>query len=177
MKQKAFQFFSLGRYRPFCDAWWNDGLAYWTGLDFSGRQHILEIDARRVEWHRPRWCHDIYTYWHRARYGWAPQDTWDLDNYLDTVIGHSVIHLSNHTHSAPTGYPRLMNLPLDGDWSPVTDYDWSPVTDYDQWRADLLRWGTACAMASAALEDEDASAAARTKALEEMLPWWDSLWD
>ena len=59
---KPIKFWSFGGYRRFCSAWWRDLFRSCTiGL-----------------------IYDIKTYWHRARYGWAPRDTWSLDHYLAT---------------------------------------------------------------------------------------------
>lgn len=39
----------------------------------------------------------------RARHGWAPQDTWNLQRHLGEVIAGSVEHLRDNTHSYPAG--------------------------------------------------------------------------
>lgn len=155
MKQPI-RFRSSGGYRRFCDLWWRD----W------------------FRWLTVGWLRDIRAYWHRARYGWAPCDTWSLDYYINGVLGGALEHLAEHSCGAPCGYP---------DPAPTT---WEPPTDCDQWQADLRRWAKAFQDAArddyyeihgenfdAWHADEDARRVALHAALKEIEPWWDALWD
>jgi hypothetical protein len=126
------------------------------------------------DWGMPGWCRDIYTYWHRARYGWAPRDTWNLDNHLNHVLAGTLDYLADHAHGCPQEY-----------------FDES-ATDNEchKWSADLRRW------ARAFREDPDevniydrdnnyaqhqAEETRRRQnihtALKEIEPVWESLWD
>lgn len=150
-----------------------------------------------IEWLAYDWVRDVHTYWHRARYGWAPRDTWSLDSYLDGVLAGALAHLADHKYGTPNGYPYLIPHVKDGEvLRPSVDAD-DPndvVTDHDQWKADLHRWAAAFdanyrAGATDELpnvfgknyqawnEEEERRRKARNDALQEMLPWWDALWD
>jgi len=154
------KFSSFGGYRRFCRRWWKD---LWRTITVG-------------------WIYDVQAYWHRARYGWAPKDTWSLDHYLDSVIGASLMHLAEKSHSVPCGYPK-QNVA----WSETFDVD----AAHARWRSDLRRWGQAF-LDAAAIDDlydvygsdyymRDIATQERIKrrgdALIEMIPWWDSLWD
>lgn len=184
---KPIHFSSFGGYRRFCSSWWNDLLWYTIGIDFSGWLHYREIDTARVTWGLPGWCHDVYTYWHRARYGWAPRDVWSLDHYLNRVLGSTLAHLADTTHGTPGGYPL-------GSKAPTDEYG-NPATDHDQWNADLRKWSDAFLDLHAWDETgeraefdkgtnvrdvckmEENKYKKVEKALKELGPWWGGLWD
>lgn len=180
---KPIYFSSYGGYRRFCASWWNELLRYTTGITFGGWLHYREIKAKPVRWGIPGWCYDIYTFYHRGRYGWAPRDVWSLDHYLNRVLGHSLQHLGKTTSGAPTGYPLGAKAP--------TDKFGVPATDHAQWEADLQRWGQAFLdlhawVEGADLQTEDIKARIKEehrlyqqvrKTLREMAPWWAGLWD
>ena|SRR3990167_209470 len=111
------------------------------------------------------WC-DVLTYWQRARYGWAKRDAWDTDHYIAKVLGEMLINHSQRVNSAPCDY------------------------SCEQWEADLYRWGLALQQYAttnyyelherdfeAWSADEKARRVALHKALKELEPWWESLWD
>lgn len=95
----------------------------------------------------------------RGRKGWAPEDTWSLDCYLERVLAETLAHLAATTHSVPTAFPG----------------------GFEGWTAALRRWSAAFAASTDAKFGADdaatAAIAARQAAFEEMLPWWDGLWD
>ncbi len=158
LKLKPIPFSSFGGYRTFCDAWWKD---LWRTITYG-------------------WWHDVKTYWHRARYGWAPRDTWSLDHYLARVMGGSINYLAKHVNGAPYGYN---NLNPDG---------WDVDTDFEKWEADLKRWSEAFSNYAndnyyelykdepnydKRKADEKARSEALHQALKEMEPWFEGLWD
>lgn len=141
MPKVAIRFFHVGGYRRFCWHWWKDIAEY----VFGG------------------WYQDIKTYWHRARYGWAPRDVWSLDNYLAGVLAGSLEHLAKTTHGAPFGYPNMTPHVVESD------------TDHEKWEADLRRWAKAFHDYA---EDEDFWYSKEVRdALLEIAPWFGSMWD
>ena len=139
----------------------------------------------------PGWCYDIHTFWHRGRYGWAPRDTWSLDHYLNRVLAGSLECLARDSHGVPAGFPEGMEY-----WVPPASQEIpdSGSNDVDArfklWQDKLLEW------AKAFHEDPDdvviydreddyvrqrAEEERRRvnlhKALKEMEPWWEGLWD
>jgi len=122
------------------------------------------------------------TYWHRARYGWAPRDTWSLDLYLNSVLGGALDHLATHSGGAPTGYG--VDAPEGYDVDGNLD-----TTNFAQWEADLRRWAAAFREAAEDVTIYDAPTYERQQAeerrrrenlhtaLREIEPWWDALWD
>ncbi len=50
---------------------------------------------------RDAW-YELYTFYHRGRYGWARQDTWSLDNYLARVFAGSLKQLADKSWGHPT---------------------------------------------------------------------------
>ena len=128
----------------------------------------------RCKWN---WLRQIRNRWIRGRQGWCPEDVWSLDVYLARVLAGSLAHLANTTHGTPMGYPDLKEaLPDD-----ITHIN----SDPEQWRADLRRWAAVFAQYTV---DSDTYACSDTKAveqtlkeieytLEEMAPWFGSLWD
>jgi hypothetical protein len=177
--KKPIAFSSFGGYRRFCVPWWLDLLWYVSPIQVLERTYWEGLSWRdRVEIDWPGWCRDVYAYWHRARYGWAPRDTWGLDSHLNRVLAGSLWHLAEHHHGAPAGYPNLAGSMVDDD------------TNFDQWQADLRRWAQACAEDPNDVDIYDradgyakhnAEEARRTenlhRALKEIEPWWQALWD
>ena len=159
------RFCSFGGYRLFSSYWWADLLWYVAGIQIS---ILVYYGVRpRIRWRVPGWCGDLYTYWHRARYGWAPRDTWNLHNHLNRVLAGTLEHLAEHTSSYASTYPSS-----------------------EQWQHDLRRW------AHAFREDPDgvdifddtdnyvrhAAEEERRRenlhaALKELEPMWESLWN
>jgi hypothetical protein len=152
---KPIRLFHPGGYRRFCWPWWKGWFEFLT----TG------------------WFYDLKTYWHRARHGWAPRDTWSLDMYLDGVLAGALAHLADSSHGVPAGYPGV-------------DVDSDVDIAFGHWTADLRRWAKAFEDAArddyyeihgrnydAWHADEKARLAAVHQALKEMEPWWDALWD
>jgi hypothetical protein len=96
-------------------------------------------------------------------------------------------HLGNTTNSTPFGYPRRPELSGDVSYEDIQ-------TDHNQWKSDLLRWAQVfeeSALSDGLIFDPDwkdkpiqemadeerRRYQARTEALKEMAPWWNSLWD
>lgn len=135
---------------------------------------------------------DVRDLYLRARYGWAPSDAGDLDRYLNRVLAGTLQHLADRGHGTPVGYPyREYHVRDRGTLRRFCNGD-DPndvVTDRERWRADLRRWAAAFAECSdgrdhvdfdtveAEVADEKRRSAALRKALAEMTPWWEALWD
>lgn len=168
--RKPIPFCSFSGYRPFTFYWWNRLLCYLTGITFYG--------ARGLSMGRPGWFVDIYTYWHRARYGWAPRDTWSLNCYLNSTLAGTLEYLADYSLGCPSDY-------VDGTNS---------NDECHKWTADLRRW----AQAFSEDPDEDSNAvsihdssknytehlteeerrhANIHAALKELEPVWQTLWD
>jgi hypothetical protein len=159
---RAIRFCSFGGYPRFGRAWWRDLL----------------------RWLTRGWMQDIATFWHRARYGWAPRDVWGLDHYLACVMGGTLRHLSDTTQGAPIGYPTKP------DYRGLVAYDPDAEPNFDLWKADLRRWSDVCTdfVTDNYYElygndvqwwnaDEAARSLALHRALREMEPHFESLWD
>lgn len=168
---------SFGGYLRWTPAWWSNLLQYITGILIHVRPSSLP--RPRVELRAPGWWKDVYTIYHRARYGWAPRDVWNLDDYLNRVFAQTLPHLADTTHGAPGGYPftTIGKAPVDDTGA--------PVTNFEQWSADLRRWGAAFTpepdIQSADWEqwekDRKRRVRLRTQALHELAIWWEALWD
>lgn len=173
MKKTPIPFCNATHYRPFTRVWLRDWL----------------------QWLSYAWVYDVRDYWLRARYGWAPTDTWSLDHYLATVMAGTLRHLADTTSGAPCGYPDL-NATIDDD--PTPDFDaWK--RDFDAWKRDLTRWADVCdnyindnyvqlycdPRRKLGLEpdyeawnkDEDERNRMFHQVLQEIEPWFDSLWN
>lgn len=163
MTRKPIRFCSFPTYRRFSWWWWNDLLGYLIGIE----QNIYQQDWWRISVHRPGWMMDIYTYWHRARYGWAPKDVWDLDYHLNHLLAETLTQLAERTHGYPTGYRSTEAWQADlRRWAQVFSEDPNDVKFYEddqgyqQYRAEEKRRRDAI-----------------HQALKELEPWWDALWD
>jgi hypothetical protein len=125
-------------------------------------------------------CRDLYTFYHRARYGWSPRDTWNLNTYLDGVLAETLDHLADHAHGSPGGYPFKKNPPLDANGV--------SITDHEQWVHDLKRWSAvfreceACddfdvVKSSTGWHQRETHSERRARVLLELSVWWNHLWD
>jgi len=171
--RKSIRFFSFVGYRPFTWPWWNNLLWYSVGISVydswydKGWKFTLRV---------PGWCQDVSAYWHRARYGWAPRDTWSLDSYLNQVLAGTLAHLAKHSSGYPSSYADAKSTDIQ--------------TPSDKWRADLLRWATAFSEdpEDVNIYDRDTNYVRQTAeetrrrknlhtALQEIEPMWGSLWD
>ena len=148
---------SFGGYRRFCRSWWKE---LWRFV-------------------RKGWWQDLCTYWHRARYGWAPRDTWGLDDYLAGVLGGSLHHLADHHCGTPACYPQV---------NPTADDHLR--TNHNQWTDDLHRWAHVFGQyadrhdlwgndlpGEQILAEERRRMDAVQPALAELTPWFSGLWD
>jgi hypothetical protein len=173
-KRKTIPFSNYGGYRRFCLAWWNELSRHLIGLS-AGNPHASSGESHYIRWGLPGWMYDIYTFYHRGRYGWAPRDTWSLDHYLNGVLAGALWHLAEHTNGTPAGYPSM--------------HSGTDETDHQQWERDLKRWATAFSEDPADVEifdtpkyekhhaEETRRRDALNAALREMTPWWEALWD
>ena len=165
--RRSIRFCSLGGYRLFSRYWWNDMLWYVTGVSFYGAEWQFVVGT-------PGWSRDVYSYWHRARYGWAPRDTWSLDSHLNHVLAGTLDYLADHTHGCPVEYFN----------ETATDHQ------CDQWTDTLHRWAQAFSEDPKDVDIYDRKAnyaqhnAEETRrrtnihtALKEIEPQWESLWD
>jgi len=165
------EFCSLGGYRWFSSYWWKDVLSY-PFYDF---------------WR------DCRTFYLRGRYGWAPRDTWNLENYLARTFAGTLNHLADHTHGVPANYPtgpHPMHHIVNDDAS-LAD------TSFVKWQKDLRRWAKTFddyydwTMNSrelvynvqdkkgmkALIRKEKATTNDITKTFKEIGPWFRALWD
>lgn len=174
MEKKPLNFCSFGRWRLFCDAWWNDLSWYLVGISWTNSWNLDDKPWwKTLRWGLPGWLHDIKTFWHRARYGWAPRDTWSLDYYLNGVLAGALQYLADHNHGAPAGYGSADNV----------------ETNFEKWDSDLRRWAKTFSEDSNDVKiydkpnyekhwaEEKRRREAIHLALREIEPWWDSLWD
>lgn len=165
----------FGGYRRWTRRWWAD----------LGR------------WVTHYWWQDLYTFYHRGRYGWAPRDTWSLDQYLTGVLSGSLSHLADTSHGTPSSYPyisprvRVAGTDVLRLFDPTTDAWDDVVCDHDQWKADLRRWAQAHHDLTTKWDDYpgydaddytamNAECARRERvakdARRDLLVWWSSLW-
>ncbi len=161
MLRVARPFLDYGGYRPWTVPWLKSNIQrYTTGLFRSFK-----------------------TFYLRARYGWAPRDTWSLDAYLSGVLAGSLYHLADNKHGAPACYPKNR----DGIECACKDMS-ECQTDFAQWEADLKRWakvfhdyqdeGSLHKMGAPEmfLAEQERMKAVQ-QALKEMAPYWGALWD
>lgn len=65
---------------------------------------------RFIRSHHPiRFIKRIY---YRARYGWAPEDTWDMDRWFLKVVPQMLHYFAQHTH----GWPESEQFPTYESW-------------------------------------------------------------
>lgn len=113
----------------------------------------------------------MYTFYHRGRYGWAPRDVWNLNDYLNDVLGQTLVHMSETAVSYPMS------------------------VEPNEWTAKLKKWGEAFLALSEWEENGDVAEfekgtppevriemdeqkwKAVEQALVELAPWWGNLWD
>ena len=166
--RKPIAFSSFGGYRRFTRYWWNDIFWYLTGITFYSFEWTFDYGL-------PGWCRDIHAYWHRARYGWAPRDTWSLDGYLNQTLAGSLEYLSEHTDGCPSAYISAEE---------------SVDADCDRWEADLRRWALAFSEDPQDVDifdvehgyarhnaEEQRRRHNLHQALKEIEPMWEALWD
>lgn len=96
------------------------GLTYEMDFYASKKEGGLFANGPRMSWWKEHIYYPVYRFWRwhkifhpvemyyevkyfiqRGRRGWADQDTWGLDNYLDSWLPDAIDHLNEHTH----GYP------------------------------------------------------------------------
>lgn len=80
------------------------------------------------------WYRRVQQWKHRADYGWAPRDTWNLDWYLAGVLGQSLNHMAQTVTSYPSEFENeFVNIPEDrrGDLA------------LEEWRIQLYQWSEA----------------------------------
>lgn len=173
--KKPHYFFSFGHYRRFSWWWWNDLCHYLIGISYDF--NASELGRRPIWGSVPGWCYDLYTFYHRGRYGWAPRDVWNLDYYYNRVMAGSLEHLANTTHGHPPNYRG------DGD-------DMDGTIAAANWDSDLRKWANAFSEDpsdvdiydredgyKAHLAEETRRREAIHQALKEMEPYWEHLWD
>ncbi len=175
MMKRSITLCSFGGYRLFCESWWSDLTSYVFGVGWTARYSRTGWWWRTLCWRTPGWCYDIFTYWHRARYGWAPRDTWGLDGYLNGVLAGSLVHLADTACGAPAGYG--CNDGITGE------------TNFEKWDADLRRWALAFYEDPEDVDiydtpdyvkhraEEDRRRYNLQRALAEIAPYWQSLWN
>lgn len=172
------RFSSYTQYRRFTRYWFREVLWYLTGLRVSYIVYPSVYPSEPVRWLTPGWYRDIYTFYHRGRYGWAPRDVWDMSDHLNGVIGHMLRHLAENG----VGVPSTYNEHID-------------ERTFREWEADLQTWSRAFldlqawkehgeqeafengANWSTILDMEKRKYAAVELALKEMASWWGALWD
>lgn len=174
--------FSLfGGYVRFSGYWWRELLWYITGIRIVPRYDSYEafppIFRWEVQFGYPVWGYDLYTFWHRGRYGWAPRDVWNVDVHLDRVLSQMLSHLADTTHSYPgEGYDSIES------WQ----------TQLREWSADLIaptefsasEESTCMIMEARSAEHfaayrviEDRLRGRHDAALQGVIEHWHALWD
>ena len=169
--RKPIRFCSFGSYRPLTRFWWGDLLWYATGVSIS---HLYAFGDGRIRWRKAGWYSDLHAYWHRARYGWAPRDTWSLDGHLNDVLAGTLEYLADHTHGCPQSYVVAAK----------------PYDECREWNTDLRRWAHAFSEDpnDVAINDRSQNYTQQRAeeerrrqnihvALKEIEPVWESLWD
>lgn len=167
--KKPIPFFNVTGYRPFTSYWWE---AVWTWL--TGFYYSFEL--KKAYWGWPGWALDIYDIWHRARYGWAPGDVGELDAYLNDVLAGSLFYMAEHTIGVPA---NLVN----------DDNENNVDVAAEKWTEMLKGWAKAFSEnpQDVAIFDrpdyvkqkaeEERRREAIHKALKEIEPLWEALWD
>lgn len=170
--RKPIAFCSFRESRPCTFYWWDSLLFYFTGITFYNFRDRFAI-------RRPGLFVDIYTYWHRARYGWAPRDTWALHCYLNSTFAGTLEYLADHSFGCPASYVDETNPDNNG---------------FHKWRVDLRRWAhtfsedpeeksNAVHINNSSknhvkqLKEEKRRHANIHAALKELEPVWQDLWD
>lgn len=167
----------LGGYRRFSGYWWRELLWYVTGVRIIPIHVDAEKESWDVEYGYPVWGYDLYTFWHRGRYGWAPRDAWNVDTHLDRVMSQMLAHLAETTHSYPgDGYDSIES------WR----------TQLREWSQDLIapeefsesEESTCMIMKARSEEDYDAYRVIEQRlrgrhdaALHAVIDHWHTLWD
>lgn len=180
--RKKIPFFHITLRRPFTRWWFVDIFTYFLPFRFrysftttGGGRHTLCVEY-------PGFCKDIYNVWHRARYGYAPRDTWNLDSYLNGVLAGSLEYLALTKRGSPAGYPNV---------NPADSLECEDGgTNHEEWTADLNRWAHAFSEDPNDVSiydrhdgyekqraEEDRRRNNIHKALKEIEPWWEALWD
>jgi len=172
--------FHVSSVAMFSSWWWNDVLAYLTGLSCPRLRYET---GSWVLWGTPGWAHDLYTFYHRGRYGWAPRDTWSLDYYLSGVFAGSLTHL-NETRWGSPGFVyqdvmRELGLgnPETWDTSMLPHDEQKQVEDAaeERWSSMLDGWARAFAEHPEDTDYDDRRENIR-RTLVEMSDKWDTLW-
>lgn len=162
--RKSLSVCSFGSLERFSRWWWAELLWYVTGISVTDT----------YSYQTPGWCKDVYTFYHRGRYGWAPRDTWCLDDYYNHVFAGSLDYLANHHWGCPQAY-----------------FDETQTCrECHEWDVTLRRWATAFSESPNDVDIYDAETdyrqhhAEQTRrrenihaALKEMEPVWEYLWD
>lgn len=83
-----------------------DWAAYWARQRWDRRFRHDHIQPFLGRWKRRlsaprRWVIAARRFITRGRRGWAPSDTWGMDDYICRVIGEMTAHLKEHTHGHP----------------------------------------------------------------------------
>lgn len=100
-------------------------------IEFLREKHIISYGIYRRINDFVFWLKNTFIYKpHRAKHGWAPNDTWALDNYLTDVIIESVEHLRIHTHGYPSRYKTAE------EWDTELKYIIQAFKDYKNFDAD-----------------------------------------
>ena len=157
----------MSDYKMDFDDWWNDPIGFKIRQYEYRKKHPIWSRAQDVYWavwRFFRWADIKYAvrrfYWFflRGWRGWAPNDTWSLDTYLDRVIMEAVEHLRKHHQGYPHG---------------LTDEGWDDVLHRISFLANR-HLGMVEMDFKYTAEEYDAT----TKALFELLgKYWGNLWD
>lgn len=105
----------------------------------------------------------------RARKGWAPNDTWSFDHYLNGVLRDGLRHLAEHTH----GHPGFYNS--HEEWQEFLRSVAQAIEDYEKEEDDTHTHLYEPVEVWTKRRDE--KYAAMQKKLHEMVDVWGHLWD
>lgn len=104
MQKKPLPWCSFVGYKLLSSYWWKEVLSYVIGIQVQSALVSWTLRSRRVMWNTPGWWRDITTIYHRARYGWAPRDHWDMYTHLEKVLSEMLLHFADTTHSYAERY-------------------------------------------------------------------------
>lgn len=63
--------------------------------------------------------YDIYTLYHRSRYGWSPRDCWSLDAYICDILIGGIEWLYKHKIGLPTWKEGRIDEEAEQEWNEI----------------------------------------------------------
>lgn len=135
----------------------------------------VNMYAHQTFWGALRWIKDIrYNlrrakwYFVRGKRGWAPNDTWELSGYLETVIKESLRYMADNAN----GWPGTERFPTYESWQEFLREVSQSIEDYQK-EDDDCEYDDIMAKAA----KETAAYEAMQGKLHELVDVWSALWD